>query len=142
MQYKNHNHDARQIVLYLGILLLCITTVIGRQEVEKEKLTPQCLQINRTFTGLIAVDCHSSVDTYNFNEAAPEFSLFYFHPIPVNRAGHELLQTVSGVGPKLSASIVEYREQNGPFTGLESIKKLPGVGEKRALYLATQFSFD
>jgi len=50
-------------------------------------------------------------------------------PLDLNRATAEELQTLPGVGAELAARIVEYREKNGPFTAVEQIMEVSGIGE-------------
>ena len=50
--------------------------------------------------------------------------------VEINTASKELLSYVSGLGPQLAKSIVQYRNQNGPFKDRESIKMVPRLGEK------------
>jgi protein Tex len=50
--------------------------------------------------------------------------------VEVNTASKELLSYVSGLGPQLAKSIVEYRNQNGAFKSRSALKKVPRLGEK------------
>ena len=50
--------------------------------------------------------------------------------VDLNTASKELLTYVSGLGPKLAASIIEYRDNNGPFPSRESLKKVKRLGGK------------
>ncbi len=50
--------------------------------------------------------------------------------VEVNTASKELLTYVSGLGPKLAGSIIEYRNQHGDFPDRETLKKVPGLGAK------------
>ncbi len=50
--------------------------------------------------------------------------------VDVNTASPALLSHVSGIGPKLAERIVAYRDENGPFTNRDQIKKVSGVGPK------------
>lgn len=50
--------------------------------------------------------------------------------VEVNTASKELLSYVSGLGPKLAASFVAYRSQNGPFRSRKLFMKVPGMGQK------------
>lgn len=50
--------------------------------------------------------------------------------VDVNTASPALLTHVAGVGPTLAASIVAYRDENGPFGRREALKKVPRLGPK------------
>lgn len=50
--------------------------------------------------------------------------------VDLNTASKELLTYVSGLGPKLAGSIIEYRDDNGPFPSRESLKKVKRLGSK------------
>jgi uncharacterized protein len=50
--------------------------------------------------------------------------------VEVNTASEQLLTYVSGLGPQLARSIVAYRNENGPFSSREELKKVPRLGPK------------
>ncbi|MEQ8364284.1 MAG: Tex family protein [Cyclobacteriaceae bacterium] len=50
--------------------------------------------------------------------------------VEVNTASRDLLSYVSGLGPQLAKSIVEYRNQNGAFKDRKSLGKVPRLGDK------------
>ena len=50
--------------------------------------------------------------------------------VEVNTASKELLSYVSGVGPALAQSMVNFRKENGPFVSREQFKKVPRFGDK------------
>jgi protein Tex len=50
--------------------------------------------------------------------------------VEVNTASKELLSYVSGLGPQLAKSIVEFRNQNGAFKSRSALKKVPRLGDK------------
>jgi len=49
--------------------------------------------------------------------------------ISINRADAWLLDALPGVGPSLAGNIIDYREANGPFTTIEELKLVDGIGE-------------
>jgi competence protein ComEA len=49
-------------------------------------------------------------------------------PININTATQAELETLPHIGPAIAARIVDYREKNGPFTKIEDIKKVSGIG--------------
>ena len=50
--------------------------------------------------------------------------------VEVNTASKQLLTYVSGLGPSLAQNIVNYRNENGPFSSRASLKKVPRMGAK------------
>lgn len=49
--------------------------------------------------------------------------------VSINSASaQELMAVMNGVGIKKAESIVSYREKYGPFTDLEQLKEVPGMG--------------
>lgn len=48
--------------------------------------------------------------------------------ININTASAEELTQLKGVGEKLAASIVAYREANGPFKTVEDLANVKGIG--------------
>lgn len=53
-----------------------------------------------------------------------------FVGVELNTASKELLSYVSGVGPALARNIVEFRDENGPFSSREELKNVPRFGAK------------
>lgn len=49
--------------------------------------------------------------------------------VRLNVAGVEELETLPGVGPVLAERILAYREEHGPFTVVEDLLDVPGIGE-------------
>jgi len=50
--------------------------------------------------------------------------------VNINTASVEQLTTLPGVGPKLAARIVEYRQKSGSFRSPQELMNVKGVGEK------------
>ena len=55
--------------------------------------------------------------------------------ININTASADQLEGLPGVGPKMAARIVEYRQKNGGFKKLEDLMNIQGIGEKNFLKL-------
>ena len=52
-------------------------------------------------------------------------------PVNINTAGVDELDTLPGVGPSTAQAIVKDREEQGPFTSIEDIMRVSGIGEKK-----------
>lgn len=50
--------------------------------------------------------------------------------ISINQASVSEIETLNGIGPSKAAAIVTYREENGPFSSVEDLVDVPGIGEK------------
>jgi competence protein ComEA len=48
--------------------------------------------------------------------------------ININTASATELETLSGIGEVLAATIIEYRTQNGPFASVEDLLDVSGIG--------------
>ena len=52
-------------------------------------------------------------------------------PVDVNTAdAKSLSDALAGIGPAIAKAIVNYREENGPFTSAEDLLNVKGVGPK------------
>lgn len=50
--------------------------------------------------------------------------------VNLNSADEGGLDTLPRIGPALAARIIEWRERNGPFTSVDDLLAVPGIGEK------------
>jgi len=60
--------------------------------------------------------------------------------VNINTASASELDALPGIGPKVAARIVEYRQKNGPFKKIEELMNVQGIGEKNFLKLKAQIS--
>jgi competence protein ComEA len=60
--------------------------------------------------------------------------------VNVNSASAAEFEALPGIGPKLAARIVEYRQKNGPFKKIEDLMNVQGLGEKNFLKLKPQLT--
>ena len=52
-------------------------------------------------------------------------------PIMINRATVKDFESLDGIGPVLANRIVAFRKINGPFTAIEDLLKVPGIGQSK-----------
>lgn len=67
---------------------------------------------------------------------------FFLLPLPINRADKELLMTIKGVGPSLAETIVQHRQKTDVISNADDLRKIPGIGGKRAAALVNELTFD
>ena len=60
--------------------------------------------------------------------------------VNINTASAEQLTALPGVGPKLAARIVEYRQKTGSFRATKDLLNVQGIGEKNFAKLETWLS--
>jgi len=60
--------------------------------------------------------------------------------VNLNTASVEQLTTLPGVGPKLAARIVEYRQKSGAFRSTQELINVQGIGEKSYAKIAAWLS--
>ena len=49
-------------------------------------------------------------------------------PLDINRAGHDALQSLPGIGPILAGKIVAYRSEKGDFGSVAELENVSGIG--------------
>ena len=49
-------------------------------------------------------------------------------PVNINTAAAEELDVLPGIGPALAGRIIAYREEHGPFTAVEDLLEVSGIG--------------
>jgi len=52
-------------------------------------------------------------------------------PMNINRATAKELDALPGIGPVIAARIISYRKTNGPFSTLEDLLKVSGIGPSK-----------
>jgi len=60
--------------------------------------------------------------------------------VDLNTASSAELETLPGVGAKMAARIIEYRQKKGPFKKIEELMNVQGIGEKNFLKLKPQLT--
>lgn len=80
---------------------------------------------------------HSNTQGYELDDYSTPAQI---QKINLNTATAEQLQMIPGIGPAISERIIVYRDTNGPFTKVEDVLYVKGVGESllsRLLIYAT-----
>ncbi len=70
-----------------------------------------------------------------------DFGSTHQNEVNINTATQSELETLTGIGPKIAARILEYRSQNGLFDNSESLKKVKGIGDKKIQVLEHCITF-
>ncbi len=58
--------------------------------------------------------------------------------LDINTASPTELEQLDGVGPATAAKIVAYRDEHGPFSSLEELDAVSGIGEAKLAAIRTQ----
>ena len=61
--------------------------------------------------------------------------------VNVNTATAEELETLTGIGPVLAQSILDYRAKHGDFQTAEELLNVKGIGEAKLAGFRTQITF-
>lgn len=73
--------------------------------------------------------CISPDDISLHNDACISDSINNSNKININNASKEELMSLPGIGSSKAEDIINYRNQNGPFTQIEDILNVSGIGE-------------
>ncbi len=71
----------------------------------------------------------------------PEPSLSIPEKIDINEAGEDELILIPQIGKKTAQAIIDYRRRHGPFTGIEQLEKVKGIGPKKILIIQEYIKF-
>lgn len=73
--------------------------------------------------------CHEKDSNSLINDACITTESTTSSKISINTATKEELMTLPGIGESKAEQIISYREENGPFTSIEDITNVSGIGE-------------
>lgn len=62
--------------------------------------------------------------------------------INLNTADETTLMELPGIGPSKAAAIIAYRDESGPFTAIEQLKEVSGIGDKTYEQLQESIAVD
>lgn len=108
---------------------------------QREKLNPGELSAMLRSHGVITV-LDGGVRSAVSPTVSPRLAFLLGRPIPVNRASIDELILLHGVGPKLAASIVDYRDRHGRIVDARELRAVPGIGRILAARIAPQLTFE
>lgn len=98
------------------ILAAALFSLMGASAIAAEKTPPEPHPVVQSPA---KVERQAAVETPSEGEAT----------VNINEAdAEELASILNGVGMKKAEAIVRYREQNGPFTQVEQLQEVPGIG--------------
>lgn len=80
--------------------------------------------IGRNFTGNI-INVSSVSQTADIDEPTAAA----VSGVNINTADVQLLSSLPGIGAVLAQRIVDYRSENGPFTSVDELKNVEGIGD-------------
>jgi competence ComEA-like helix-hairpin-helix protein len=75
-------------------------------------------------------------------ETPPQLAMFFSLPMPVNRADHDALTMLPGIGPRLADNIIAYRREYGNIAGAGDLKRVVGIGTNLTKKLLPIVCFD
>ena len=61
----------------------------------------------------------------------PELASIFFMPIPINRAGKDIISSLPGIGPVLAERIVTTRNTVGAFISKNELLQISGIGPRK-----------
>lgn len=77
----------------------------------------------------LQTSCHQKDENSLVNDACISADAPTSTKVSINSATLEQLDTLPGIGAAKAQDIITYREQNGPFTTIEDLKKVSGIGD-------------
>jgi len=98
-----------------------------KQSMSKSLLSVLCFTL--ALGGALGYSSLSAAETAGKTSAVAATPQASSEKISINEATAEQLSAaMNGVGLKKAQAIVSYREQYGPFTTVEQLKEVPGIG--------------
>ncbi len=114
--------EASAVLSLLGLLFLGIGIRYFQAELAPVPFYPDA---SATATGLVSA-VEEPQPAFPSTTEAQDSSF----PIDLNAAAAAELEQLPGIGPKLAAAIVADRETNGPYTRVDDIVRVKGIGPK------------
>jgi comEA protein len=94
------------------------------------------------FLALMFVVGIAGLSPATVSAAEPPAAKVSVETIHLNQATAEQLQDLPGVGPALSERIISYRDQHGPFSSVDQLADVKGIGAAKLAKLKGQLTID
>ena len=94
------------------------------------------------FLALMFVVGIAGLSPATVSAAEPPSAKVSVETIHLNQATAEQLQDLPGVGPALSERIISYRDQHGPFSSVDQLVAVKGVGQAKLASFKDRLSVD
>ena len=143
------NNYHQRLFLLCTLLLGCVFTSIGVEfftkadeplQIPQPMVVEQHILPNERETSNLQERVSKNKSASNTNEKFPKTKRSYektdnekqklVFPIDINTANEKELDALPGIGPAIAGRIVEYRSSQ-PFTKIEDIMQVKGIGEKK-----------
>lgn len=72
----------------------------------------------------------------------PQFTPFFFKPVPLNSCDKNLLLSIRGIGPSIADAILKTRADIGNFHDMQDLLLVPGIGKTRMHQFSKHLSFE
>jgi competence ComEA-like helix-hairpin-helix protein len=73
----------------------------------------------------------STLEGELLGQVARQHPHLVFQQIPINTATARQLRVVPGIGPELARRIIAHRTEHGPFSSLQELDRVPGIGPQK-----------
>ena len=143
MLFTSFTTQERMVLLFLSVTLL-IGGIVKWTQIQN---TP-ALQIKTSsvYTEMATYKAVShklnAVQTSTEKEKAPAATVTPEGKIHINQASATTLEQIPGIGPTLAERIIAYRTEHGPFTQVEDITRVKGIGTKMFEKISKSISTD
>ncbi|MCF7800420.1 MAG: helix-hairpin-helix domain-containing protein [Candidatus Marinimicrobia bacterium] len=129
MVFTNFTSQERMVLLFLGVTLLAGGVVRWTKIQQSPVLQIQTASVYEEMSTFQAVSHELNSNAASTEPTSGE-KLATDGNININQADAATLQQLSGIGPTLASRIVDFRSEHGPFTQIEDLMKVKGIGTK------------